>query len=119
MALDWNPIATAVVNALALAGRTATLRIPSRNAGGRPHDPTPGTPTDIAITMVEASRSVTQRQQDVVEVGDRVFLIAPPAGQEIKPGHLIVDGASTFTVKDADPTNPGETNLLYTVLARR
>lgn len=116
MAINW-PAIQAIVDekAIRTTGRPAELI--KFTSSGDPYNPTRVEQSPIDIWMTESGRSITRRDSDIVQVGDRVFLIAPPAdGSEPEIGDLIRDDAD-YQIKDVHPTKPSETTLIYKVLA--
>jgi hypothetical protein len=118
MAIDWGPIQTIVdEQAIQQTGRQAELI--KFTDGGTAYDPTRTEQAPVDIWITESKRSVTNRNADIVAVGDRVFLVSPPAdGSVPEIGDVIRDDAD-YQIKDVQATRPGDTTLLYKILAGR
>lgn len=117
--LDWGPIAEIIdKQAVQFLGRDAVYLV--RNFSGPDYDRTEAAPTEVPVKIIGSKRSVKFRQDTVVAVGDRVFAVAPPAtGEALEIGNRIRDNGVEFTIKDIERIEPGDTLLLYEVLAGR
>lgn len=96
-------------------GKTATLTKPGATTGPE-WDPTPGTPTDYTVNLVELGYSLTNRDATLIERGDKMLLIEAEV-EPVLEDTITVDGG-VLRLIDVQPLNPGGTVLLYEAQAR-
>lgn len=115
MAIDWTKIEPLInEKAIQFTGRQAEL-IKFTNSG-TDYNPSRAEQAPIDVWITESKRSVTWRDADIVQVGDRVLIMAVPTGGEVpEPGDVIRDDVD-YNVKDVHPTKPGGTVLVYKLL---
>jgi hypothetical protein len=86
-------------------------------ATGPAWNPQPGLATDRDTLCVELSYSLTNRNESLIQRGDKLLLLR--AGVEPAVGNTITVDAITYQVIDVQPLNPGGTVMLYEVQARK
>lgn len=95
-------------------GKAATLVRFSES--GPPHDPVI-TETSYPVTFVETGYSLTNRNETLIQVGDKLGLIST-AGEAPDFADKIEIGGDRYNLVDLQPLNPGGTVLLYEFVAR-
>ena len=96
-------------------GKDATLTKPGTPTGPE-WNPTPGTPTDYTVKLVETGYSLTNRDATLIERGDKMLLIEAAVEPALEDS-ITVDG-SVLRLIDVQPLNPGGVVLLYEAQAR-
>lgn len=96
-------------------GKEATL-IKSTKSGPA-HNPTV-TPDPSTVKMVETGYSLTNRNESLVQVGDKLGLISTAAASPAKGNKIEIDSVK-YTILDVEPLNPGGVTLLFEFHARK
>jgi hypothetical protein len=109
---------------LARFGKQATLTKPGTPTGDE-WNPTPGTPTEYTVIVMETQFSraaiwaISTRAGTQIEQGDRLYLMSTSAGVEpAREDTLAVDG-DVFQIINVDPLKPGPVTLLSRVHVRK
>src|SRR6056297_1781780 len=113
MAYDYSSLKETADRLIARFGKSATL-VTLTNSG-TDYDPTV-TESTTAITLVEIGYSLTNRNESLVQVGDKIFLVQA-AAEPATDDKIRLDGADDNMV-DTQPLSPGATVMLYEVQAR-
>jgi len=113
MAYDYSSLKETADRLIARFGKSATL-VTLTNSG-TDYDPTV-TESTTAITLVEIGYSLTNRNESLVQVGDKIFLVQA-AAEPATDDKIRLDGAD-YNMVDAQPLSPGATVMLYEVQAR-
>lgn len=82
-------------------------------------NPTEGTPETYDGYVVETGYSLTNRNQSLVEQGDKLGVISTEINIVPAMGDTITFGSDDYRFVDLEPLNPGGTTLLYEFLARK
>lgn len=98
-------------------GKPATLIQYAAGDGGDPWDPG-GTVTESTITLVETSYSMTNRDDSLIQQGDKIWFVSTAGESPAKPDEIRLDG-QTYQLIDVQPLNPGGTDLMFEIHARR
>lgn len=104
-----------VIEAIREDGKPATLvRI---TTGWPAHNPTTTTTTH-PCTLLETGYSLTNRNETLILVGDKVGIISTDLDVVPQLADKLEIGGSRFNLVDLQPLNPGGTVLLYEFVAR-
>jgi len=113
MTFDYSNLKATADRLIARFGKTATLV--TFTTSGTDYDPVI-TETDTSITLVELNYSLTNRNESLVQTGDKIWLVqaaaAPSSSDKIE-----LDG-TRYSMVDIQPVSPGATTLLFEVQAR-
>jgi len=119
--MDYSSIAATALNQIADKGRTVVLVFKTQGA----YDPT----TDAAPVNSSSSQSVKMlltnyNKRDVdgtlIKSGDKLGLLAPSGlTRAPKTDDKVTDGGESFTVKNVETIQPGDTVLLYKLQLRK
>lgn len=97
-------------------GKAGTLW--RETTSGPAHDPVV-TETDYAITLVETGYSLTNRDESLVQAGDKLGLIATDGEAQPQMSDQIEIGGTKYNFVDVKPLNPGGRVLLHEFHARK
>ena len=96
-------------------GKSATLETLGP-ATGPEWNPTPGTPVLTPIKVVETGYSLTNRNETLIQAGDWVGIA--DSAVAIVQGAVLLVGGRRLQVVEVQAISPGETVLLYEMVAR-
>lgn len=96
-------------------GKGATLYRDTQT--GPDHNPTVTT-TTYAVRMVETGYSITNRNETLINAGDKVGMISSAGEAPQMSDKIEIDGTK-YSFADLKPLNPGGTVLLYEFVATR
>ena len=100
---------------IAKYGKSATLVRLSQS--GPAHNPTI-TETEYTITLADIGYSVTNRDQTLVQVGDKQGIISTAGETPLFEDKIEIDG-QRYSFVDRKPLNPGGTTLLFDYHVRK
>jgi hypothetical protein len=98
-------------------GQDATLSKQGADTG-QPWDPEPGAATTSAIILCDIGYSLVNRNETLVQQGDRRVLISA-AGSEPVVGDEVIVESVTYTLVESMPLTPGGTVLMYEAILRK
>lgn len=98
-------------------GQDATLSKQGADTG-QPWDPEPGASVTSAIVLCDIGYSLVNRNETIIQKGDRRVLISA-AGSEPVVGDEVIVESQTYGVIESMPLTPGGTVLLYEVMLRK
>lgn len=84
---------------------------------GPAHDPTV-TETEYTVRMVETGYSLTNRNETLVQVGDKLGIISTE-GEAPQFDDKLEIGGERYNIVDLQPLNPGGTVLIHEFTARK
>lgn len=84
---------------------------------GPAHDPQV-TEVEYAVTLVESSYSITDRNESLTQVGDKVVIVSTE-GEALQDGDKLEIDGERYNFINLMPLNPGGTVLLFKVLCRK
>lgn len=84
---------------------------------GPPHNPVI-TETEYTVKMVETGYSLTNRNDTLIQVGDKLGIIST-AGESPQMSDKIEIDSARYSFVDLKPLNPGGTVLLFEFQARK
>jgi len=113
MTFDFARLKATADRLIARFGKTAVLV--SFETSGPDFDPTV-TETTTDITLVELSYSLTNRNESLVQSGDKLFLVQADAAPSLDD-KIRLDGVD-YAMVDVQPLSPGPLVLVYEVQAR-
>ena len=97
-------------------GKPAVIR---RNTSSGPVYNPVLTPTDYAISFVETTASLYDRDSTQILEGDLIGIVSVSGDEAVlKVGDIIIAEGSQFNIVRADPLNPGGLQLLTEIQAR-
>lgn len=100
-------------------GRLAYIITPGAPTGPA-YDPQPGEPTRDEVYFLETRYSMTDRDNSLVQVGDKLGLVSTETGAvPDKSINQIEIDSVTYQLLDVQPLNPGGVVMLYKVHARK
>ena len=119
MGFDYENIRdTVAIPQIAAFGRNATLTQPGVPTGPD-YDPTPGTPTVLAVKVVTKRFSAYEKQGTLVQENDVRFIMSTDGDPDpTLKGTLTIDG-EVFQVVDLDPLSPGSVVVLWYIHCRK
>lgn len=82
---------------------------------GPDHNPVEGPPTEIRAKFAETGYDIRNRNETLIQAGDKVGVLEPAAEIELS-WKIVIDGR-TYSLKDVKPLNPGGLNLLTEIVA--
>lgn len=102
-------------------GGPATLHRQGASTGGDAWNPTPGTVTDYAVTIVETSASIQRNANTTIRNGDKVGIMAVPSGVTPAVADAITIGGSKHQIIALQPVqpNPAGVVVIYEFQARQ
>lgn len=100
---------------IAKYGKSADLYRQSQS--GPPHNPVI-TETTYTVTMVETGYSLTNRNETLVQAGDKLGIIST-SGEAPLLSDKIEIGSVKYSFVDISPLNPGGTVLLFEFQCRK
>lgn len=101
---------------IARFGQAATVTKPGA-PGGDPWNPTPGTPTDHAVTVAVTEYTIEERSSDSIAESDlRVFMTA---GTEPTTADGLTIGGTSFSIVAVDTLAPDGVVIVYELQVRR
>lgn len=86
---------------------------------GPAHDPQPGVPTRHDCQMVETRYSMTNRDETLVQRGDKLGLISTETDVVPALPDRIEIGGEQYAFLDVQPLAPGRQTLIYKFHARK
>lgn len=113
MKFDYAPIKAVADSLIDQFGKPATLV--SFTTTGPDFDPVV-TETTTAITLVELDYSLTNRNESLVQAGDKLWLIQAAANPAMED-KIELDG-TRYNMVDIQPVAPGPVSLMFEVQAR-
>lgn len=113
MSFDYSNLKATADRLIARFGKPATLI--SFTSSGPDFDPVI-TETETAITLVETGYSLTNRNESLVQAGDKIWLVQAAAAPSLSD-KIELDG-TRYNMVDIQPVAPGATTLLFEVQAR-
>jgi len=113
MSFDYTRLKSTADRLVARFGKAAALV--SFETSGPDFDPTV-TESTADITLVELSYSLTNRNESLVQSGDKLFLIQADAAPALD-NKIRLDSVD-YAMVDVQPLSPGPLVLLYEVQAR-
>lgn len=117
MAFNYTRAAATARRLITNFGRTVTLRYTTAGSGPA-YNPGAGTPVDETVVAANVQRSVVNRSDNVVQVGDRIYLIEAPDGGIPGTEDILIDGGTEYRIVDVAPLQPGGTLVYLEILAR-
>jgi len=119
MTFDYTSLRDGTVEPLiAQFGKAATLTQPGV-ATGPEYDPTPGTPTVYAVTVVETRFSMADKAGTLVQEDDRMFLMSTANDPVTDLKGALTLGGDTLQVINLEPLKPGLVVMLWRVHCRK
>lgn len=120
MAIDYNRLKTQVAERLIRENGKLAYIIRQGVATGPAYNPTLPPPTRLEVKFVETKYSMTDRNQTLVQVGDKMGLISTETGviPEKSGDKIEIDGI-VYQLLDVQPLNPGGVTLLFKAHARK
>lgn len=117
MSEDWDSVAADVALGLLEAGTTAYI-VRAGTPTGPAHNPTPGTPSDLAVTVVYDKFRNNEIDGTLIKAGDLKILVAagsvvPTVADGFKDG----DG-NQYTIINVTPLKPGGVVVMWEIQAR-
>lgn len=103
---------------LAEFGKPATLRQPGTPTGDE-WDPTPGAPTDYAVTVLEGRFSAQEKAGGLVQEDDRKFIMSTAGDPDPSLKGVLIIGGVTLQVVNMEPVQPGSVALLHRLHCRK
>lgn len=116
MNFGYAGLQTTAQRLIADFGRTATLVRPGEPTGPD-YNPQPGTPTEYTVSLVQLEYSMTNRDQSLIQAGDRVWLVST-AGEAPAQTDTLKDMGKEYQLIDVQPLMPGDATLLFEVHGR-
>jgi hypothetical protein len=113
VSFDYSRLKATADRLIARFGKTA--QIVTTTTSGPDYDPTVTEATTDA-TVVELDYSLTNRNETLVQQGDKLFLVEADAAPDME-AKIRLDGVD-YAMIDVQPLSPGATVLLYEVQAR-
>lgn len=119
MTFDYTSLRDDTVEPLiAQFGKAATLTQPGTSTGPE-YDPTPGTPTEYAVTVVESRFSMADKAGTLVQEDDRMFLMSTANDPAPSLKGTMTVGSDTLQVVNLEPVKPGSIAMLWRVHCRK
>ena len=113
MKFDYAPIKAVADSLIAEFGKTAVLV--STETTGPDFDPVV-TETAADITLVELDYSLTNRNESLVQAGDKLFLVQAEAAPSLDD-KIRLDGVD-YNMVQVQPLAPGPVTILFEVQGR-
>jgi len=98
-------------------GKPAIVLMPGDDTGD-PYNPQNLPDIERSVTLIETGYSLKDRDASLIQVGDKMGLIAAE-GFTPKLDHKIIIGGETYQFVDVQPLNPGGTDMLFNFVARK
>jgi len=120
MAIDYDSLRINTAERLLREnGKIAQIVTPGA-ATGPSYNPSPLPPTKEPVYFVETRYSMTDRNQTLVEVGDKIGLVSTETGAIPKKSinQIEIDDV-LYRFIDVQPLNPGGVVMLYKVHCRK
>lgn len=119
MTFDYTSLRDDVVEPLLEEfGRAATLTQPGTSTGDE-WDPTPGTPTEYAVTVLKTSFTVQERAGTLVQEDDRIYMMSTEDDPDPDLNGTLTIGSDTLQVVRISPKQPGTIIMFYRVHCRK
>lgn len=119
MAIDYARIRTQTAERLIREnGKVAYVVVPGAPFGD-PWNPQPGEPTEEAVYFVETGYKIDDRNQTLIQQGDKLGIVSTETGVVPEKDRAIKIDGTTYQMIDVQPLNPGGTVMLYEIHARR
>jgi hypothetical protein len=99
-------------------GKAATLTQPGTSTGDE-WDPTPGTPTEYAVTVVETSFTSQEKAGGLVREDDRKFIMSTAGDPDPSLNGTLTVGSTTLQIVNVTPLQPGAVVMMYTLHCRK
>lgn len=116
MAFDYSSLKSTAERLIENFGKSATLIQPAEpDSDADPWDPVGDSKS--TITLVETGYSLTNRNETLVQSGDKIWLVST-AGEDVELEDKIKLDSREYSLVDVQPLNPGGTTLLFEVHAR-
>jgi len=120
MAIDYNRLKTQVAEKLIRENGKLAYIIRQGTPTGPAYNPTLPAPTRLEVKFVETQYSMTDRNETLVQVGDKMGLISTETGvTPEKSGDKIEIDGTIYQFLDVKPLNPGGVVLLFKIHARK
>lgn len=117
MSFDYGPITSTAAALIEQFGRAAVLSVPGPSSG-TPYNPTPGTPTDYPVNIVETDIKTFIERGSAVQRGDVAILMSATPVSPTASDSVVID-SNRWRVVEAFPISPGGTLVASTLLLRR
>ena len=103
---------------IARFGQSATLTKPGASSG-TPYNPTIAASTDYAVTVVNKTITIENRDGTLVQQGDRLFILSTDTTATPELDDTLTAGGETYQIVDVTPLQPGATVMLWYVQCRK